>query len=190
MTEASARAFPTQGFWRRQERLSTALYWSIHAGCLAAFVAGVSTLDIALCLGLFWARLFAITGGYPRYFSHRSYKTSRAFQLLLAVLGCAATQKGPLWWAAGQRRHHRYSDEEGDPHSPREGFWWSHQGWILDERWDDTEFDRIRDFAHYSELAWLNRLHIVVPISLAVTCYAVNGMSGLVWGFCISTTLL
>jgi stearoyl-CoA desaturase (delta-9 desaturase) len=179
-----------EGFWQRQERLSAVLYWGIHAGCLGAIWTGVSALDVALCLGLFWIRMFGITGVYHRYFSHKTYKTSRAFQLLLALLGCAAVQKGPLWWAAGHRRHHRYSDQEGDLHSPREGFWHAHQGWIFESRWSETETDRIRDFAAYPELVWLNRWHVVVPVALGVFCFAVGGFGGLVWGFCISTTLL
>ena len=85
--------------------------WRLHAGQFGFFDAVTALtvdgrpVEIGLCLALFWIRLFGITGGYHRYFSHRAYKTSRAFQLVLAVLGCAATQKGPLWWAAHHRRH-------------------------------------------------------------------------------------
>ena len=180
----------TEGVWNRLGDVPTIIYWTIHAGCLVALYTGVGPFEIALCLGLFWVRLFGITGGYHRYFAHKSYKTSRAFQFVLAVLGCAAVQKGPLWWAGGHRRHHRYSDQPEDLHSPRRGFWWSHQGWIFSGQFESTELDRIRDFAAYPELVWLNRWHIAVPIALAATCYAVGGLSGLVWGFCISTVLL
>ena len=181
----------TEGFWQeRQGALSEFLYWTIHAGCLLGFYTGVGPFDIALCLGLFWIRLFGITGGYHRYFSHKSFKTSRAFQLALAVLGCAAVQKGPLWWAGGHRRHHSYSDQEGDLHSPRKGLLWAHQSWIFSSQFEATELGRIRDFASYPELLWLNRWHVVVPLSLAIACYAAGGLAGLVWGFCISTTLL
>ena len=166
------------------------IYWAIHAGCLAAFFTGVGAFEIALCLGLFWARLFGITAGYHRYFSHKAFKTSRAFQFFLAVLGCAAVQKGPLWWAGGHRRHHRYSDQEEDLHSPRKGFWWAHQGWIFSSQFEETELGRIRDFAAYPELVWLNRWHIAVPIALGIGCYVAGGLPGFIWGFCISTTLL
>jgi stearoyl-CoA desaturase (delta-9 desaturase) len=189
-TRSTTPSVHAEGFWHRHEAFSAALYWTIHAGCLAAFLLPVGTFEIALCLGLFWIRLFGITGGYHRYFSHKTFKTSRAFQLVLALLGCSATQKGPLWWAAGHRRHHRYSDQEGDIHSPREGFWHAHQGWIFEDRWSRTELERIRDFASYPELVWLNRWHVVMPIALAVGCFALDGLPGLVWGFCISTTLL
>jgi len=173
-----------------QETVSASLYWTIHLACLLVLVVGVGPLEIGLCLGLFWLRLFGITGAYHRYFSHRTYRTSRPFQLLLAALGCSAVQKGPLWWAAGHRRHHRFSDREGDLHSPREGFWHAHQGWIFDRRWSQTELDRIPDLAAFPELVWLDRWHAVVPLALAASCFAVGGLSTLVWGFCVSTTLL
>jgi len=178
------------GFWRRHDYVSAFVYWGVHLGCLLALYTGVNALDVALCLGLFWLRMFAITGGYHRYFAHRSYRTSRVFQFVLAWLGCMSVQKGPLWWAGGHRRHHRYSDQPGDMHSPREGFWYAHQGWIFDERWGDTEVDRIRDFARFPELAWLNRWHVLPPVLLAAACFVVGGTSAFVWGFCISTTLL
>ncbi len=178
------------GYWQRQPLLSATLYWTIHAACALVFVTGVGPFEIALCLGLFWLRLFGITGGYHRYFSHRAFKTSRAFQFLLALLGCAATQKGPLWWAAHHRRHHAYSDQPGDVHSPREGFWHAHQGWIFGGRWDATELARVPDLAAFPELVWLDRWHVVPPLALAFGCWAVGGLPGLVWGFCVSTTLL
>jgi stearoyl-CoA desaturase (Delta-9 desaturase) len=179
-----------QGYWQRQPVVSASIYWAIHAACLLAFATGVGGFEIALCLGLFWLRLFGITGGYHRYFSHRAFKTSRAFQFVLAVLGCAATQKGPLWWASHHRRHHAYSDQEGDVHSPREGFWHAHQGWIFSGRFDATELSRIPDLVVFPELVWLDRWHIAVPLALACACFAVGGLAGLVWGFCISTMLL
>ncbi|MCA9511940.1 MAG: acyl-CoA desaturase, partial [Myxococcales bacterium] len=169
---------------------SAAIYWTIHAACLLAFVTGIGATEVALCLGLFWLRMFAITGGYHRYFSHRAYRTSRAFQFALAVLGCMAVQKGPLWWAAGHRRHHRFSDRDGDMHSPRRGFWYSHQAWIFDDAWGRTEIELVPDLARYPELVWLNRWHVVPPALLAAGLFAAGGLSWLVFGFCISTTLL
>jgi stearoyl-CoA desaturase (delta-9 desaturase) len=151
----------------------------------------VSGLDLVLLAATFWLRMFGITAGYHRYFAHRTYKTSRPFQLALALLGVSATQKGPLWWAGHHRNHHKNSDRPGlDVHSPRDGFWYSHQGWIFDARWDASPLEQIRDFARYPELVWLNRWHFVGPVAIAVLCTAIGGLSGLVWGFCISTTLL
>jgi stearoyl-CoA desaturase (delta-9 desaturase) len=185
-----ASAPAAEGLWARQRKTAAFIYWGIHASCLLALFTGVSALDLLLCFGLFYLRLLAITGAYHRYFSHRSFKTSRAFQLVMAVVGCAAVQKGPLWWAAGHRRHHRHSDQPGDMHSPRDGFWHAHQGWILDGSWETTETERISDLIRYPELVWLNRWHVVPALALAAACFAIGGLSGLVWGFAISTTLL
>jgi stearoyl-CoA desaturase (delta-9 desaturase) len=185
------RAFTdADGVWSKQQWISRTTYWGIHAACLLVLVTGTSVADLALCTGLYWLRMFAITAGYHRYFAHRGYSTGRVFQFVLAVLGCLAVQKGPLWWAGGHRRHHRYSDRHGDLHSPRDGFWYAHQAWIFDGRWDDTELDRIRDFAKYPELLWLNRWHVVPPAILAVALFAFGGLSALVWGFAVSTTLV
>ena len=178
------------GWWTRHEIVPTLIYWGLHASCLLAFVTGVSAGDFALFLGAFWLRMFGITGGYHRYFAHKSYKTSRAFQFVLALLGASATQKGPLWWAGHHRGHHKYADKPGDNHSPREGVYYAHQGWIFDRRWDATPIDRIRDFGAYPELVWLNRYHVVAPIALAIGCYLLGGFSGLLWGFAISTVAL
>ena len=175
----------------RIEWISSLPFFAVHAACLAAFWTGVSWQAIALCVALYVSRCFGITGGYHRYFSHRSYRTSRAFQFVLAWLGCSAAQKGPLWWAAHHRHHHRHSDKEPDVHSPElEGFWWSHVGWILSSKYDATNFDAIKDFSHYPELRWLNRYHAVPPTLLAIGCYLWMGWQGLVWGFFVSTVLL
>lgn len=172
------------------DRATPWLYWGIHASALLALFTGVDALDIGLCVGLFWLRMFGITAGYHRYFAHRAYRTGRLFQFALAALGCSAAQKGPLWWAAGHRRHHRYSDRTGDMHSPREGLWYAHQAWIFDLQWSDTEIKRIQDFTQYPELVWLNRHHYLPPLLLGLLCLAVGGLSGLIWGFSISTVLL
>jgi stearoyl-CoA desaturase (delta-9 desaturase) len=135
--------------------------------------------------------MFGITAGYHRYFAHRSYKTSRAFQFCLAWLGCSALQKGPLWWAGHHREHHHDSDTPTDPHSPHETtFWWSHVGWLLSEDHAETPEQAIQDFSGYPELRWLDRNHWVPGVVLAIACYLITGWSGLVWGFVVSTFLV
>src|SRR5262249_6436402 len=87
-------------------------------------VLGWSWTGVALALLLYFVRMFAITGGYHRYFAHRSYKMGRGMQFGMALLGTTAVQKGPLWWAAHHRTHHKFSDEPEDIHSVRQrGFW-------------------------------------------------------------------
>ena len=134
--------------------------------------------------------MFAMTGFYHRYFSHRTFKTSRAFQFVLALWGTTAVQKGPLWWAAHHRHHHKFSDEHGDMHSPGlQGFMWSHVGWILADDWHETDYKNVGDLAKYPELRWLNNWYMVPPVAMAVGLFLIGGMPWLVWGFFVSTVL-
>lgn len=165
-------------------------FFLMHLVPLAALYTGVSWRSLVLCASLYFIRMFFITAGYHRYFGHRSYKMGRIMQFVMAFGGTTAAQKGVLWWAAHHRHHHRHSDEESDIHSPRHGFWWSHVGWILCDKYNETRFDLIRDLAAYPELRWLNRYHGLPPLLLAVACYAIDGGAGLVVGFFWSTVLL
>jgi stearoyl-CoA desaturase (delta-9 desaturase) len=180
----------TDGWLTRTHVVSRTVYWGIHAAALLVFTVGAPLEAVALCVATYAIRVFGITGGYHRYFAHKSFKTGRVFQFVLAWLACSATQKGPLWWAGTHRRHHRYADAPGDPHSPREGFYYAHQGWVFDDRWEGTPVEAMREFTQYPELVWLNKYHFVPPLVLALLCYAIGGFAGLVWGFAVSTTLL
>jgi stearoyl-CoA desaturase (delta-9 desaturase) len=167
-------------------------FFAVHAVAVATpFVAPAEGRWVALALGLYFVRMFGVTAGYHRYFSHRAFRTSRGLQLFLAVLGVSAVQKGPLWWAAHHRDHHRYSDGPEDVHSPLErGFWWSHAGWILARRYDATKLERVKDLASFPELRWLDRWHLAVPLALAGVLFAAGGLPALLWGFFVSTVLL
>jgi stearoyl-CoA desaturase (delta-9 desaturase) len=146
---------------------------------------------LALAAVVYAVRMFAVTAGYHRYFSHRAYRTSRAFQLLLAVVGASAGQKGPLWWAAHHRDHHRFSDGPEDVHSPLvRGFWWSHVGWILARRYDGTRLERVKDLACYPELRFVDRAPHLFPVALAAGLFAAGGLPALLWGFFVSTVAL
>lgn len=163
----------------------------MHVACAAVFFVGVSVEAVLLCVVLYMVRMFGLTAGYHRYFAHRAFKTSRFFQFVLAVVGTTAVQKGPLWWAAHHRQHHKYTDQEGDIHSPvTDGFWWSHIGWVISNKYDPTDFKGIKDFARYPELRWINKYHLIPAIALAVVCFLLGGWQWLVWGFVISTVLL
>jgi stearoyl-CoA desaturase (delta-9 desaturase) len=111
-------------------------------------------------------------------------------QFLMAFAGTTAVQKGPLWWASHHRAHHRYVDTERDPHTPRKGFWWSHVGWILSDRYSATDASLVADLARYPELRFLNRFDWIGPWALALLCLAFAGWSGLVVGFFLSTVVL
>lgn len=178
--------------------LSTPMRWikslpflGLHVACLAVLLTGVQTIDIVLCIALYFVRMFGITAGYHRYFAHKAFKTSRSFQFFLAWLGCSAMQKGPLWWAANHRDHHRFSDTEDDPHSPViRSIWWSHVGWVLSTEYDEANENNVKDLRRYPELILLDALHWIPGFMLAALCYLINGWSGLVVGFVVSTVIL
>ncbi|MEI2639150.1 MAG: acyl-CoA desaturase [Microthrixaceae bacterium] len=169
---------------------SSVPFFIFHLIPLLAIFTGVSWTAAVLLVITFWGRMFFITGGYHRYFSHRAYKTSRAFQFVLAFGGGMSVQKGALWWAGSHRLHHRFSDQPQDPHTPKKGFWWSHMGWILCDETSPTPTHAIKDFNAYPELRFLNRYDWIPWVTLALFCLAVGGWSGLVIGFFLSTVLL
>ncbi len=163
----------------------------VHLACLAAFWSGITWQSVVLCIGLYWLRIFAIGAGYHRYFSHRAYSTSRAFQLVLALLSQSTTQKSVLWWAIQHRHHHLHSDTARDLHSPRQkGFLYSHVGWIFARRQDQADLTKIADFAKYPELRWLHRFEQAPAIALALMAWVLAGWPGLVVGFFWSTVLV
>jgi len=172
------------------DRVKSIPFILMHLVPFAAIWTGVHLRDVVLCVALFYVRMFFITAGYHRYFSHRTYKLGRGMQFLMAFGGATCAQKGVLWWAAHHRHHHKFSDTEYDVHSPRRGFWWSHMGWILCNKYDDTQFDKIKDFAKYPELRFLNRYHLLPPTLLGLAVFLYGGWSALVIGFFLSTVLL
>jgi len=176
----------------------------LHLGCVGVIWTGVSGIAVAVAAASYAVRMFAITGFYHRCFSHRTFRAPRAVQFVFALIGAACVQRGPLWWAAHHRNHHRTADTARDPHSPVvHGFLWSHMGWFLTPRAFRTDLTRVPDLARYPELRWLDRYDIAVPVLLAVALYGLGallarvapglGTTGpqmLVWGFFIATVAL
>jgi stearoyl-CoA desaturase (delta-9 desaturase) len=163
----------------------------VHLGCFAAIWTGVTWQALAICVTLYWLRIFAIGAGYHRYFSHRAYATSRAFQFVLAFMSQTTTQKSVIWWASKHRHHHLHSDTGHDVHSPRHhGFIYSHLGWIFSRKHDGPDLAKVTDLTRYPELMWLHRHEQVPAIVLALLCFAIAGWSGLVVGFLWSTVLV
>ncbi len=165
-------------------------FFAFHLAPFAALFVAVTWRDWALCGLLYVLRMFFITAGYHRYFSHRTYRMGRVGQFVMAFGGTTAVQKGPLWWSGHHRVHHRYTDVDNDVHSPRDGFWWSHVGWILSTRYKQTDYDSVKDFSRIPELRLLNRLWWVGPLLTAVACWLLGGWGGLLIGFVLSTVLL
>lgn len=177
------------------------LFWAIHAMGLLAFWSGVSPVAIGMCFFLYFIRMFAITGAFHRYFSHRTYRTGRVVQFLLGVLGTAAAQKGPIWWASHHRHHHRHSDTAEDIHSPIvSGIYYAHVGWVLSSQFVEARYELVKDLLKFPELRLLDKLYYLPPIFLAVAMYflgdflgaawGTSGLQMLTWGFFISTILL
>ena len=176
----------------------------LHVGCLAVFWVGISWTVVVAALLLYIIRMFAITGFYHRYFSHRTFKTSRVVQFLFAALGNSSMQRGPLWWAATHRHHHKHSDEEVDAHSPvAHGFAWSHIGWLTSMKNFPTAYDNIKDLKKFPELVFLNRFDQVVPLIYGLFMLVIGAVleayvpsfgttmwQFFIWTFFISTTVL
>jgi stearoyl-CoA desaturase (Delta-9 desaturase) len=166
-------------------------FWVVHVvAVVGAIMVGWSWAAFAWLLGSYAVRMFAITAGYHRYFAHRTYKTSRVFQFVLAVVAMSSAQRGPLWWATHHRRHHKFSDEPEDVHSPvQRGFWWSHAGWLLGSRHSATDFERVKDFAKYPELRWLNNNDMLIAVAWGFVLYFIGGTTALFWGHFVSLVL-
>ncbi|HEU4934148.1 MAG TPA: acyl-CoA desaturase [Pyrinomonadaceae bacterium] len=184
--------------------LTIAQFVFLHVGCLLLFWTGISWVAVAACVGFYCLRIFAISAGYHRYFSHRSYKTGRIFQFLLALAGCMANQKGPLWWAAHHRYHHAHSDRETDIHSPgQHGFWWSHCLWIFSMRFRKADQKLVANFTQYFELRLLDKFYLAPPLFAAALFFLfgvilnrvrpelqTSGLQMMAWGFFVSTVLV
>jgi stearoyl-CoA desaturase (delta-9 desaturase) len=169
----------------------SAPFFLIHVLAVGMVVwLGWSWWGFALAVALYYVRMFGVTGGYHRYFAHRTYKTSRVFQFLLALLAMSSAQKGVVWWAAHHRLHHRKSDQTGDVHSAKiDGFWWSHVGWIVSSKFEETDERQVKDLLKYPELRWLNKWFLVPPVALGFGMWLVGGWWALTWFF-VSTVLL
>ncbi len=188
----------------QMDRVRTIPFMIMHLGVLAVVWVGWSPVAVTVAVLLYGIRMFAITGFYHRYFSHRAFKTSRPMQFVFALIGASAAQRGPLWWAANHRVHHANSDQPNDVHSPiHHGLWWSHMGWFLSHHQLTTKVSRIKDFARFPEIRFLDRFDVLVPLGLAISMYGLGAWLGsaypglgttgwqmFVWGFVISTVVL
>lgn len=186
------------------DHLTIAQFVFLHAGCLLLFWTGVSPVAVLGCLAFYCLRIFAVSAGYHRYFSHHSYKTSRVFQFILAFVACTANQKGPLWWAAHHRYHHAHSDRITDIHSPgQHGFWWAHCLWIFSLRYRKADQKSVANFAQYIELRLLDKFYLAPPLFAAALFFLLgvvlnrvspelqtSGLQMLAWGFFVSTVLV
>jgi len=197
--EKATRAEPLKIDWVR-----VTPFLMLHLVCLAPIWVGWSSFAVGFALFMFLARMFAVTAFYHRYFSHRSFKTSRFMQFVFGVLGNTTIQRGPIWWASHHRWHHRVSDQPGDPHSPVQyGLLWSHMGWFMSRAHFMPRLDLVKDLVKFPELRFLDRFDSLVPLLSGIGVYGLgevlareapglgtNGLQLLVWGIISSVVLL
>jgi stearoyl-CoA desaturase (delta-9 desaturase) len=176
---------------RAFRNLSLVLFVAMHLAVALVLIYPPTWRLVALAVGSYLLRMWAITVGYHRYLAHRSFRTSRAFQFILALLGTTAMQNGPLWWVSWHRHHHKHADKPEDPHSPViRGFWRAHVGWVFDGGHDEPLLSSVKDLARFPELRFLDAFKWLPLVMYAIGCYAIAGLGGVVWGFVVSTIAL
>ena len=174
--------------------LNTAVFWLVQSSALLVFTVPFSAGLVALWALSHFLRAIGLTLAFHRYFAHRAFRMHRLTQFVWALIGTAAMQKGPLWWAGHHVDHHRFADRDGDPHSPKvSGIYYAHIGWFLHDAANDTlqaSNPVVRDFGKYPEIAFLDRFFVLPPLALALGLYLAGGYPWLVWGFCFPTVTL
>jgi len=168
------------------------IFWFVQASALVVFAVPFRWAYLGLWAASHFLRAVGLTLCFHRHMAHRAFKMNRAARFVWAFIGTSAMQKGPLWWAGHHRQHHKYSDQEDDPHSPIvRTVWWAHIGWVISGRYGRPPEGAMRDFDKYPELRLLDTFFTWVPgLLLAALCYLLAGWSGVVWGFVVGTVLL
>jgi len=161
----------------------------LHLGALAALFM-FSWKALFTAVALYWVAVgFGISLGYHRLHTHRSYRLPRPLEYLLAVCGTLTLEGGPIFWVATHRIHHQFSDRPGDPHSPRDGAWWSHIGWLLvgESKHNNTKLmaKYAPDLAKDPFYATLNDYHWIPILILAAILLAIGGLPLMLWGTCL-----
>jgi stearoyl-CoA desaturase (delta-9 desaturase) len=157
-----------------------------HIGAIAALFM-FSWRNLLISMALYWITVgWGISLGYHRLHTHRSYKCPLWMEYFFSVCGALTLEGGPIFWVATHRIHHQKSDQAGDPHSPHDGAWWAHVGWIL---WGETNHNNTRlmskyapDLARHKFYVWLNNWHWVPMVALGVILLAIGGFPLMCWG--------
>ena len=170
-------------------KITTVVLVILHIGAIAALFC-FSWVNLAVAVFLYWLTVdLGISLGYHRLHTHRSYKIPRWLEYFFAVCGASTLEGGPIFWVATYRLHHQLSDKEGDPHSPRDGAWWAHVGWILtgESKHNNTRLmaKYAPDLAKYPFYVWLNNWHWVPVVVLAAVLLAIGGLPMMLWGVCL-----
>jgi len=169
--------------------LTIIVFGLFHIGALAALFM-FSWTALAVSAVLYWITIgFGISLGYHRLHTHRSYQVPLALEYFFAVCGALTLEGGPIFWVATHRIHHQKSDQPGDPHSPRDGAWWSHVGWIL--LGESGHSNTVANSKYAPDLAkkkfyvWLNNYHWLPTVALGIVLFAFGGLPLMLWGVCL-----
>lgn len=150
---------------------------------------------VAMLVLYFISGCFGIGLGYHRLLTHRGFTVPKPVEYFFAICGTLALQGGPIFWVGLHRIHHAKSDREGDPHSPRDGFFWSHMGWVLyGDTWHDIKeranrFNYAPDLAKQPFYVWLTQFHYVPQVIVALILLGIGGWPMVLWGVFMRTTL-
>jgi stearoyl-CoA desaturase (delta-9 desaturase) len=173
---------------RRLDPTHTFFLGGLHLACLLVFLFPPNATDFVLFLVGYILTGFGVTVGYHRFLTHRAFEGPRWLRRFFAVLGAGSLEGGPIVWVGTHRRHHSYSDKQGrDPHTPNDGFFWSHIGWILTSRDKEEDRKRASDLARDPFMVWLDDNHFLVWVLGGVVCWAIGGWSGVLYGLVVRT---
>ncbi len=177
----------------------------LHVGCLAAPFC-FSWSGLAVMVVFIWLTgAVGVTLGYHRLLTHRSFRTPKWFEYFVTTLGCLACQGGPVQWVGTHRIHHRHSDEDQDPHTPKHGFAWSHVFWCMHKNPEGaihTPAGAARDLTRDRGMRLIDRLYILPQAIAILVCFAggewaafqlgwhTSGMSWVIWGVCVRTVFV
>jgi stearoyl-CoA desaturase (Delta-9 desaturase) len=173
--------------------VTTIVFGLFHIGAVAALFM-FSWQALWISVALYWMTIcFGISLGYHRLHTHRSFKVPKPIEYFFALCGALTLEGGPIFWVATHRIHHQKSDQPGDPHSPNDGAFWSHVGWILfgEANHNNTKLmsKYAPDLARDPFYVWLNNWHWVPMVALGGILYAFGGLSVFMWGIFLRVTL-
>src|SRR5438874_5328697 len=170
-------------------RITTVAMTAFHCGAIAAFFFVDRGAILAALLLYCMAGMLGIGMGYHRLLTHRGYKTYRWVEYFLSWCGTLALEGGAIFWVATHRIHHQHSDQDGDPHTPREGTWWAHAGWIMSGEGlhhDASVLARyVPDLVRDPGQVFLSRWHWTSNVIVGVALLGYGGVAYVLWGsFC------
>jgi len=176
--------------WSTTDAVYVAFMVLMHAGCLLA--PATFSLSSLACFAVmyFVTGCIGITFSFHRQLSHKGFKLPKVLEYAAAYCGALAVQGDPIEWVSSHRYHHVHCDTPKDPHTPYEGFWWSHMGWLLD---NDATLARVSDRSNASDIAsqpfyrFLAATYPIHIVASAAVLFALGGLPWLIWGFCVRT---